>query len=103
MLIDFGKATSKDAGVKYCLSEEEKMVYISKYHHIAPEAVHGEYKQSTYSDIHSMGQLLVKIQDKGLFDSLSVQQRNRLSGMIQNMRSVRFDRRPNVTRCISTN
>ena len=61
------------------------MVYISKYRHIPPEVIHGEYKQSTYSDIYSMGQLFVKIQDKGLFNSLSVQQKTRLSGMIQNI------------------
>ncbi len=31
--------------------------YLSKYPHIAPEVIHGEFKQSIYSDIFSLGQL----------------------------------------------
>lgn len=37
------------------------MTYLTKYPHIAPEVEHGDYKQSTFSDMFSLGQLLIKI------------------------------------------
>ena len=48
ILIDFGKATALQSGRHYTLSEKEKIEYFVKYPHIAPEVVHGEYKQSIY-------------------------------------------------------
>ena len=56
VLIDFGKATSIESGV---LSEEEQMTYLSRFLHIAPEVVHGEYKQSIYSDISKIKAFLI--------------------------------------------
>ncbi len=53
VLIDFGKATNKESGRTLKLSDQEKMTYLVRYPHVAPEIVHGEYKQTLYSDIGS--------------------------------------------------
>ncbi len=57
VLIDFGKATDRESGHVHHLTDIEKLNYFSRYPHIAPEVVHGE---RVYSDIFSLGQLLVK-------------------------------------------
>ena len=102
VLIDFGKATSIESGVLHRLSEEEQMTYLSRYLHIAPEIVRGEYRQSTYSDIFSVGHVFTQIKDKGFFNSLPCHNKNKLFTLIQQCRSVRFDRRPNAIACLKT-
>ena len=102
VLIDFGKATSIESGVLHRLSEEEQMTYLSRYLHIAPEVVHGEYRQSIYSDIFSVGHVFTQIKDKGFFNSLPCHNKSKLFSLIQQCRSVRFDKRPNAIACLKT-
>ena len=58
VLIDFGKATAKESGRTSKLSDQGKITYLSRYPHIAPEVVHGEFKQNIYSDITNDGSQL---------------------------------------------
>ena len=90
VLIDFGKATGKDSGRQYRLSRQEKMNYLTKYPQIAPEVVHGEYRQTVYSDMFSLGQVLVQISDRGHFSSLPVKHKNKLFSLIEKCRSIRL-------------
>ena len=41
---------------KYDLTETNRAEYLKKYPHIAPEVVHGQRKQSQFSDIYSAKQ-----------------------------------------------
>ena len=100
VLIDFGKATEKESGRTSKLSDQEKITYLSRYPHIAPEVVHGEFKQSTYSDIYSIGQLLSKVSDRGHFSLLLANPKRKLLTLIENCRSVQFHSRPSSDHCL---
>ena len=99
VLIDFGKATALQSGHHYTLSEREKVEYLVKYPHIAPEVVHGEYKQSIYSDIYSVRIVFRKISDN-CFSSLPSQTAHDLKEMIQRCLSVHYLRRPSAIHCL---
>ena len=65
VLIDFGKATPLSASRRYNLSKTEKADYMVKFPHIiAPELVHGENKQSIYSDMNSVGKVFSEARGK---------------------------------------
>ena len=100
VLVDFGKATDKDSGRLYKLSDQEKMNYLTMYPQIAPEVVHGEYRQTVYSDMFSLGQVLVKISDRGHFSSLPAKHKNKLFSLIEKCRSIQFHTRPNPMQCL---
>ena len=76
VLVDFGKAADKESGRRYHLSETEKVTYMTKYPHIAPEVTHGECRPTTKSEIFSLGRVLVRLSDYGCFDSLSVESKS---------------------------
>ena len=80
VLIDFGKATDCTRGRHYSLSEIEKVTYLTRYPHIAPEVTHGERPQSTSSDIYSLGKVLLRMADWGCFRSLSHDNRSKVQG-----------------------
>ena len=101
MLVDFGKATDKDSGRLYKLSDQEKMNYLTMYPQIAPEVVHGEYRQTVYSDMFSLGQVLVKISDRGHFSSLPAKHKNKLFSLIKKCLSIQFHTRPNLMQCLN--
>ena len=63
VLVDFGKATKVVNAKRYKLTAFEKKEYFQKYPHIAPEVIEGETKQSTQSDIYSVGRLFYRIKD----------------------------------------
>lgn len=63
-LIDYGKATEKSLGKLYKLSDTEKLLYRSQHPHLAPEIIDGVVKQSTTSDMYSIGKVLQFICDK---------------------------------------
>ena len=100
VLIDLGKAKDKQSGSLYKLTDEEKVTYLTKHSHIAPEVVHGDYKHSVYSDMFSVGQVLVKISDRNHFSALSIPHINKLTSLVQKCRSVRFDTRPTPSQCL---
>lgn len=94
VLIDFGKATGLQSGRHYTLSEREKIEYLVKYPYIAPEVVHGEYKQSTHSDMYSIGIVFRKISDGNHFSSLPSKTIHDLKELFERCTSVRYLRRP---------
>ena len=100
VLIDFGKATEKESGQVYELSDQEKVEYHMKFPHIAPEVVVGEFKQSTYSDIFSLGQLLFRIWEKEYFSSTPASPKETMLALIENCRSSRFRKRPSSHECV---
>lgn len=61
IVTDFGKATYKDSGRKYCLSSSEKQQYRFYHRHIAPEIIDGLEKQNVRSDKYSLGKLLQNV------------------------------------------
>ena len=64
LLIDYGKATEKSLGKLYKLSDTEKLLYRTQHLHLAPEVIDGVVKQSTTSDMYSVGKVLEFICDK---------------------------------------
>lgn len=58
VVVDFGKATKISDGKKYSLSFSEKL----KFHpHLAPELIDGIVRQSTFTDMFSLGKLFLKV------------------------------------------
>lgn len=102
VLTDFGKATEISSAKKYNLSEPEKVQYLVKYPHIAPEVIHGDAKQSTYSDMYSTGMLFLKIFNCGRFAALSLQTRSQMKTLIENCRSIISRTRPSAKHCLHT-
>ena len=99
VLIDFGKATDRESGRSHSLNDLEKLTYSSCHPHIAPEVVHGEYKQSVHSDMFSLGQLLVKIKDRHHYSALPSNSTQKLFAMIEKCRSPHFYSRPSSKEC----
>ena len=64
LLIDYGKATEKSLGKLYKLSDTEKLLYRTHHLHLAPEIIDGVVKQSTTSDVYSVGKVFQFICDK---------------------------------------
>lgn len=58
IVVDFGKACAARGGRWYRLTATEKALYYEKHTHIAPELIEGQYKQSQWSDIYSLGMLM---------------------------------------------
>ena len=70
VLIDFGKATPISSAKRFDLTEQEKVQYLTKYPHIAPEVVHEQSKQTIQSDIYAVGVTFCVLLDHNLFSSL---------------------------------
>lgn len=71
VLIDFNKATEKSLGKLYKLSGDEKSLYRVHHSHIAPEVIDGARKQTTASDMFSVGKLFQRICQKYTVQSQS--------------------------------
>ena len=102
VLIDFGKATDRTRGRHYNLSEIEKVTYLTRYPHIAPEVTHGERPQSTSSDIYSLGKVLLRMADYGCFRSLSRDNRSKVTMLGENCCSIHYFRRPSAKQCLNS-
>ena len=98
MLIDFGKATCKENGRLYDLSEPEKVNYLVKYPHTAPEVVHGEGQQNTLSN--SIGRVFNHVADHGHFESLPMETKAGLLAVFNICRSIRISKRPSAKKCL---
>lgn len=61
VLIDFGKACTLDNAKFYHLNDKEKEKYRKCHCHIAPELVRGTHAQSLFSDIYSLGMLMLSV------------------------------------------
>ena len=61
LVIDFGKATKAKLGNFLYLSAREQVEYQRKFPQIAPEVVEGGKRQSTFSDMYSVGGILYQI------------------------------------------
>lgn len=102
VLIDFGKATDRTHGRHYSLSEIEKVTYLTRYPHIAPEVTHGERPQSTFSDIYSLGKVLIRMIDYGCFRSLSRDDRSKVRALSESCCSIHYSKRPPANQCLKT-
>lgn len=100
VLIDFGKATSRTQGQQYNLSEIEKVTYLTRYPHIAPEVTHGELPQSTASDIYSLGKVLTRIMDYGCFKSLNQDITLKVMTLKNKCCSIHHTERPTAKQCL---
>ena len=60
-IVDFGKACKEKHAKKYCLTEEQKVIYIKEHTQVAPDLRDGLVLQSTQSDIYSLGRIMKKM------------------------------------------
>lgn len=88
VLSDFGKATPISQGRQYHFSDSAKARYLSKYPHIAPEVVHGESKQATFSDIYAVGMLFSKLLDHDCFFLFRAASRMNLHCYVQSVKLI---------------
>ena len=91
VLIDFGKATKISEAKLYQLSESEKLEYMAKYPHMAPEVIYGRQRQSIYSDIYAVGLVFYHVCDHS---SISQEMRKSLKSLAEKCRSVNVFTRP---------
>lgn len=91
VVIDFGTATTIENGKTYHLNSIERLDYLHRYPHIAPEVIEGVTKQTVMSDINSIGGILHKVADHGTVIQTSVKQQ--LSDVATRCRSPRYSRR----------
>ena len=73
LLIDFGKATGCKCGKMLHLTSQDRLQYHKKFPQVAPEVVDGIYRQSTYSDIYSVGGVLYQVCESGSITEKSCQ------------------------------
>ena len=66
VLVDFGKAC---LGEKLLLNAVEQDEYFAKFPHIAPEVIKGESRQTTLSDMFSVGRILCSTESRKFFYS----------------------------------
>ena len=102
ILTDFGKATPLQHGRLYHLSESEKAQHLRRYPYVAPEVVHGERKQTTASDIYSVGVLFNKLLDHDCLFSLSSSLKNGFALLSTKCKACSYNSRPSVKQCMET-
>lgn len=66
VLIDFGKGCFVAHGKNYKLSNSSKHYYKQYHPQVAPDLIDGHCKQSTHSDIYSVGRVIKQVNDKFL-------------------------------------
>ena len=98
VLIDFGKATMASQGKRYRLTLQEIQDYQRKYVHLAPEVINGEHKQSTYSDIFSVGGVLYRVTDSGFIQSKEIS--NGLNNLGRQCQIPLYTSRPSAKRVL---
>lgn len=91
VLIDFGKATKISEAKLYHLAESEKLEYVTKYPHMAPEVIYGRQRQSMYSDMYAVGLVLYHVCDHG---NISQLMKKSLKCLAEKCRSAQFNTRP---------
>lgn len=96
VLIDFGRATTITQGKLYRLTLSEREEYQKKFIHIAPEVISGEYSQSTFSDMFSVGGVFYRIIDNVL-QSREID--NGLSTLAKQCRVPQYTSRPSA-KCV---
>lgn len=99
ILADFGKATKLGDAKRYNLSELEQAQYMRRYNHIAPEVIAGETKQSTSSDMFSVGGVIQHILDAKKLQSFP--NRRELQQFAERCRSVHYRRRPHACEALT--
>lgn len=102
VLIDFGKATEISSGRRYNLSEVEKVEYLVRYPHIAPEVVHGESRQSVKSDMYAVGVMFLQLADNNCFSRLPSASKTVLNTLILNCKSLMICKRPTARDALKT-
>ena len=97
ILTDFGKATTISSGRSYHFSEQEKVKYLTKYPHVAPEVVHGECKQGTYSDMYAVGVIFHKLLDHNCLSSLTIDAKKQFDSISTMCKAVEYRKRPSAS------
>ena len=93
IVIDFGKSTSVDQGRHCHLSTCEKAEYTRRYPQIAPEVIDGVSRQTTWSDMYSVGGVLYSIIDNHFFDGLPIGRKETLLYVARKCRCPQYYRR----------
>ena len=60
-IIDFSKACPEGDGKKYHLLHSEVEAFKSHYPHLAPDLVDGKVRQNVFSDVYSLGQVILRM------------------------------------------
>ena len=94
VLVDFGKATTKDKGHLYKLSFHEREQYRIRYHHLAPEVIEGTMKQCVVSDVYSLGKLFGRIVHGACLVGLQSDSFERVNHLTKSCSSVKKNERP---------
>ena len=76
----------------YRLTLPEREEYQRKFTHIAPEVISGEYRQSTFSDMFSVGGVFYRIIDSNVLQSKEID--NSLSTLAKQCRMPQYTSRP---------
>ena len=100
VIVDFGKATTASAAKRYTLTEEERESYLRRYSHIAPEIVHGECKQSSSSDMFSVGRIFQSLLDHSCFAGLPEKDLQTLISLTDRLTSTFWHSRPSAKECL---
>ena len=100
ILTDFGKATTISSGRSYHFNEQEKVKYLTKYPHVAPEVVHGECKQATYSDMYAVGVIFHKLLDHNCLSSLTIDAKKDFDSLSTKCKAVEYRKRPSAKQCL---
>ena len=101
ILIDYGKATRAGSGRIYrSVPAEEIQKDLNRYAHWAPEVIRGETRQTTKSDIYSVGVLLTKLIDRNCFVNLLSPEQEGICSLCEKCKSVRSDQRPPAGECL---
>ena len=100
LLVDFGKATKIDNGKLYSLNAIEKDEYRMKFPHIAPEVIESESKQTTYSDMFSVGGILYQVAESQQLSSCEYEKK-RLKFLAEKCRLVQYHRRYSAQKALS--
>lgn len=97
VLVDFGKATKSADGRKYSLSFSEKRQYHLYHQHIAPELIEGVVRQSFFTDIYSLGILLLGVtKTKECCGTADVVLSTELTAVVKTCMAASPEKRPSV-------
>ena len=100
ILVDFGKATKVDEGKLYNLNAIEKDEYRLSFPHIAPEIIEAKSKQTTYSDMFSVGGILYHVADSKQISSCEYQKKG-LTFLAEKCQVVQYHRRLSAKKALS--
>ena len=100
VLIDFGKATTVGSGRSYQLHADEIREHMGRYAYLAPDVLTGETKQTTKSDIYSVGVLLKIVLVRNCLINLTRSQRDKFVSLCEKCKAAQSGLRPSAGECL---